>query len=127
MSEGGVGEAKEVNHVEEVVAKDAAFNGAGHLIDGAVDDTCNEGEREVGEIFDKDKVDKGKEKGGHNHAKRSAPLRIEEFRNFPLKKAAEKSLFRNGDEKEVSNEPNRGNRWEFKVDVNKVEIESKDH
>ena len=38
MPEGGVGEAKEVNHIEEVVAKDAAFDGAGHLIDGAVDD-----------------------------------------------------------------------------------------
>ena len=74
MPEGGVGEAKEVNCVEKVVAKDAAFDGAGHLVDGAVDDACDEGEGEVGEIFNEDKVDEGKEQGRHDDAKRSAPL-----------------------------------------------------
>lgn len=65
-----------MDDIEEVVTKDATFNGSGHLVDASIDETSDKGQREIGKISEKNKVEKGKKKGDNNHTKKASPFTV---------------------------------------------------
>lgn len=116
-----------MDDVEEIVAENAAFDGAGKVVDRTIDEARNERQGDEVEVFDEGKVKPGKEKGDHNDAKGSRPLGVQVIVDFPLEEAAEKSLFWNGDEEEIGDQKNEPAMGKLEVDVDDLQVESEDH
>ena len=102
----GVSEAEKVDDVEKIVAKNAALDWTGEVVNRSIDQACNERQREKIEVFDEGEMQPGEEERNHNNAKRSRPFCMKVVVNFSLEEASKKGFFWDCDKKEVGNEKN---------------------
>ena len=73
-----------MDNVKEVVAKNATFYGASHLINTSIDKAGDKGKREESEIMNEGEVEEGEEEGNNDHTERARPFCVKVFANFSL-------------------------------------------